>query len=192
MDGGSTLVGGGEQEGSGAVRVADAGGDERSIGGLDDGAVGVDLDTTDPNDELASGGSGRQRGPGHRHQGGDRHTGVDAERFGEGDRARHHGDGDELNHPKAETPVALGREEPGGTELGEGCPPLWGAPSGWIPRVLDDRPDVSHRAPVCEDLGGAIAQRNLIVRECEAHGQDLGIPRRRSATTLRWIWLVPA
>ena len=85
--------------------------------------------------------------------------------------------------------IGIGREHPEHSHVGELRPHRVGTARGVAPRRADDR----GRALFFEQVAHSVAERELVVGECEPHGaQALGSPSTRSAITLRWISFVPA
>ena len=70
-------------------------------------------------------------------------------------------------------------------------PPMHGLGARFGCRV-EYGPKVSRRALPVEELAYRVPEFGLLFGECESHDQPRGNPSIRSATTFRWISLVPA
>ena len=92
----------------------------------------------------------------------------------------------ELTH--TQPTVGFGHRETDDPELGERAPQNRRVGRTGIPSCAHDL----GRALLGEELPDRITEQQLIVGEREAHAYFLGSPSTRSATTLRWISLVPA
>ena len=125
-------------------------------------------------------------------QGGGGEGGGLEERFGQAGVPRLFEDAHEVDVVETQ-PVGRGRhDECGRAELGEDRPAVGGKLGAGVFVGELERTERVDVALGIEHGAHAAAQRVLIVGEGEIHAQARGSPSRRSATTLRWISLVPA